>query len=394
VNNNKMEADITKHIENFLNWMNENNYRARTIYIYKLSVERFNSFVSKQKIQKNNIYTLDTLNAFIKYSGRSSRSEAIAVRMLSSYLYEHQIIDSPIKRQNSKLPEIYEEYIEYYKNIQNPSKGRISSTRKTLHNLYDFLTNEKVNINNLNIVHIDAFLKTYIIKYSASSKKSYISSIRLFLKYLYFEKNILKKNLASMIVCPPFFEHSNPPKFLIKAEIKQLFASLKYEKPNDLRVNAMIYLAYTLGLRPQEISLILLDDIFFQESELVISCRKNTKSTRLPLPEETLKAIAAYIISARPKSQHRSLFLTLLPPYRPVNGHLVAQTITSCMHKANINKSAYCLRHSFAQNLLEAGISIFEIKEMLGHDHIQTTSRYIHIHTKLMKRDLLIDETI
>jgi site-specific recombinase XerD len=63
------------------------------------------------------------------------------------------------------------------------------------------------------------------------------------------------------------------------------------------------------------------------------------------------------------------------------------------MRKANIAASAYWLRHTYAQNLLEQEVSIFEIKEMLGHDRIQTTHRYIHINIKLM-REVLFDETL
>jgi site-specific recombinase XerD len=50
------------------------------------------------------------------------------------------------------------------------------------------------------------------------------------------------------------------------------------------------------------------------------------------------------------------------------------------------------LRHTYAQNLLEAGASIFEIKEMLGHDKIESTKNYLRIHIQLMRK-VLFDET-
>jgi site-specific recombinase XerD len=62
------------------------------------------------------------------------------------------------------------------------------------------------------------------------------------------------------------------------------------------------------------------------------------------------------------------------------------------MQKANLDATAYWLRHTYAQNLLESGASIFEIKEMMGHDRIQSSKRYLHIHTKLM-REVICDET-
>ncbi len=132
-----------------------------------------------------------------------------------------------------------------------------------------------------------------------------------------------------------------------------------------------------------------LDDIFFKDAELCIRTRKNNKPTRLPVPEETIKAIAAYLVGGRPKSNHRRVFLTLQPPFRPMSQN----TVTQSMKKIGIPYSAYCLRHTYAQNLLEAGLSIYEIKEMMGHDSIESTKQYLHVHIKLM-REVLFDETL
>ena len=63
------------------------------------------------------------------------------------------------------------------------------------------------------------------------------------------------------------------------------------------------------------------------------------------------------------------------------------------MKEAGLSSSAYWLRHTYAQNLLECGISIFEIKEMMGHNKIESTKNYLHIHTRLM-REVLFDETL
>jgi len=71
----------------------------------------------------------------------------------------------------------------------------------------------------------------------------------------------------------------------------------------------------------------------------------------------------------------------------------VGVTISKAMKHAGLNASAYWMRHTYAQNLLEAGASIFDIKEMLGHEKIESTKRYLCVHTKLM-RQVLFDETL
>ena len=69
----------------------------------------------------------------------------------------------------------------------------------------------------------------------------------------------------------------------------------------------------------------------------------------------------------------------------------VAYYMTAAIKQAGLNGTAYWLRHTYAQNLLESGASIFEIKQMLGHDKIESTKVYLHVHIKLMRK-VLFDE--
>jgi site-specific recombinase XerD len=65
--------------------------------------------------------------------------------------------------------------------------------------------------------------------------------------------------------------------------------------------------------------------------------------------------------------------------------------MTAAIRQAGSNGTAYWLRHTYAQNLLESGATIFEIKQMLGHDKIESTKVYLHVHIKLMRK-VLFDE--
>ncbi len=71
----------------------------------------------------------------------------------------------------------------------------------------------------------------------------------------------------------------------------------------------------------------------------------------------------------------------------------VGYNISNAMKKAGLEASAYWLRHTYAQNMLEAGATIFEIKEMLGHDKIESTKIYLQVHPQMM-RQVLFNETL
>jgi site-specific recombinase XerD len=85
--------------------------------------------------------------------------------------------------------------------------------------------------------------------------------------------------------------------------------------------------------------------------------------------------------------------LNLVAPYRPISAGSVGQHITACIRKAGLPGSAYWLRHTYAQSLLEAGSSVFEIKEMMGHTTINSSEKYLTIHTEQMRR-ILFDEKL
>ena len=112
----------------------------------------------------------------------------------------------------------------------------------------------------------------------------------------------------------------------------------------------------------------------------------------LPIPEKTLKAVAAYVIKGRPNNPSRHIFLSFHFPYRPICAGTVKYHISKVMKQAGLKASSYWLRHTYAQNLLLSGQSIYEIKEMLGHQNIQSTTKYLQIHTELMRKVLFDEE--
>jgi site-specific recombinase XerD len=190
---------------------------------------------------------------------------------------------------------------------------------------------------------------------------------------------------------PPQFAPHQLPKFLRPAQIQKLLSSLTLHDPVAIRTAATVHLALFLGLRPVEISRIRLDDICFDSAELKVPERKTQNPVTLPLPQHTLKLIELYLRQVRPNSPLRELFLTRHFPYQPAAAYTVGACISMAMKNAGVPGSAYWLRHTYAQNLLESGASIYQIKEMLGHDKIESTKVYLHVHIKLMRK-VLFDE--
>lgn len=383
--------DFEKAIEDYRQWMISSRYAGSTCLRYHQVLLHFVKFINDKKIPWDSAFTYDTLQNFQTKSGLVL--SAHAVKGFSRYLFEENRINRPIEKTVQTLPELFEAYLDDCACIKEVKHLHLLRTRKTLCAFWHFLETNGIWLKSVRIEQIDAFLADHNQRYTKEYGGTQRSILRGFFIWLY-QKKVVKKNLASMIVGAPVFGQRKPPKFLRLHEVKTLFTSLTGQTSLDLRVAAMVYLGFYLGLRPIEICRIELDDIEFKKQEIRILQRKNTKPITLPLPECCIKAIAAYILGGRPKTENRRLFITHRVPYRPVLAMSVSKDIARAMKRAGLKSTAYWLRHTYAQNLLEAGVSFFEIKEMMGHDRIQTTRRYLHIHTKLMREVLFDDDDV
>jgi len=389
---NKDIRMLVEAIGDYLQWVKsvEEHGRSPHTIRYTQILNDFLLFAISKDIVWKDIFIIDTLEEFRKYSGFKNASRALIV--LSGYLFSQGRIDKPIEIPKPKidLPDIYEHYLLYQGQSLQLGGDHLGQARGMLACFHRYLEKHNIKLSNLKIEHLDEFMAGF--KVAHSTLKTYRSHLRGFLKYLYREQGILQKDLAPLLVGPPLFAQSKPPKFLRPQEVKKLFANLTLSTPADIRTYAMVYLVYTLGLRPVEISRITLDDISFQKGELRLRERKGKNPITLPIAEDTLKAIAAYALKVRATSPCRHLFLTFHLPYRPVSSATVIHSISKAMKAAGLHSSSYWLRHTYAQSLLHIGRSIYEIKEMLGHDNIQSSQRYITIHTELMRKVLFDEE--
>ena len=389
MNHNDSER-LSQAVEQYLLQRIEQEFSDTLVYSQGKVLLDFQLFVEQQPKEWNEIFTLETLQEFMQVGNSIERRRA--VRGLANFLYcEKQILQPIPRKSRPKLPKIFADYLHYCATTRYDTEKTVQHIRRILEAFDHYLKHHKLSLSAMTIEQIDTFDQEYNATYARSSRKFNRSCFKMFLRYLYHERRVLKRDFAALLKVPRMYHPEKPPCFLRPNEIQQLFDSMTPATPAELRAYAMVHIAFTMGLRPQEIGRLTLDDIGFSKAEMNVRYRKAGLPVTMPIPQKTLKAIAAYLVGGRPKNDCRELFLQCCRPYRPVSSATVCYAIKSCMQKAGLPEEAtsYWLRHTHAQYLLEAGFSVFEIKEMLGHDDIEATNRYLHIHIKLMRRVIL-----
>jgi site-specific recombinase XerD len=376
----------------YLDWMKSVNYSIDAQHLHRRQLELFLDFVKNRRLPWQQLFTVNTRKHFKKINGLATTA---AINGLSRYLVKQGLIKTPLPQhpKQRKLIGTFEDYLQFRQDGHQTDTHQLVAIRRVLSALCDYLNRQDIILHQLRIEDLDAFMAEFCQPFLPGTCRIYRTIVRGFLTYLHLQRGILKKDLAPLLIGAPQFAKAKPPKFLRPHEVELLFDSLSVSSAKDLRTYVMVHLAYTLGLRPCEICRITLDDIAFKKAQLSLEDRKTTQPLMLPIPEKTLKAIVVYIVGGRPNSDDRHLILSLAAPYGPIVAGLVGHYIQQAMHKAGLNSTPYWLRHSYAQHLLSSGASIYEIKEMLGHRHIESSRKYLHIHIDLM-REVILDEPL
>ena len=333
----KDPKQLDQAVEDYLQWMAENGYSEATRKAHGRGLKQFRAFISKRKCSFDQIFTKEAIGQFKK----TCRPDQLnAVYGLARYLFDQGKISRPVSAPTTQrdLPKIYEDYLFHDQQQRQWADRNARQNRRVLCAFHEYLLTENIDLKALSIENVDAFFAQFFAPFKPSSQRSYRSKIRKFLTYLY-QRGIIKRDLAALIVAPRHYGLSIPPKFLRPQEIKNLFAGVRLTSDSDIRTYAMMHLAYSLGLRPKEIALITLDDICFSKAELTLTERKNTQPTKLPIPDATLKAVAAYRMAVRPESKHNALFLSLHRPYRPASPNTIGYHIRKVMREVGLSST-------------------------------------------------------
>ena len=218
-------------------------------------------------------------------------------------------------------------------------------------------------------------IRAYIIylveekKYSSFSQNNAINAIRF-----YYTK-VLHRELDDFYAPRPHMP-KNIPKVLNEAEVALILKNL-----TDLRDKCMIFLVYSAGLTPSEILHLKPNQIDSKNMKIFVSSAKGDKDRYVVLADKLLILLREYFKKHKPE-----VWLFETYPGKQYSKRKLQKTFKATVQKSRITKPATLsiLKNSFAVHLIEKGVDIRYIQQMLGHKHSKTTMKYMRV----SKRDL------
>ena len=188
------------------------------------------------------------------------------------------------------------------------------------------------------------------------------------------------QNPADLVSSPK--REEKLPRVLTVEQVRELLERIPARTPLELRDRAMLELAYSCGLRCEEIVSLDVGALDYETEQLRV-LGKGSKERMLPVGEPARRAVQRYsersrhALSADPREQ--ALFLS--KSGRRLSNSDVTRRLGLWVREAALagGVSPHSLRHSFATHLLEGGADLRTIQELLGHASISTTQVYTRV---------------
>lgn len=165
------------------------------------------------------------------------------------------------------------------------------------------------------------------------------------------------------------------PDILSRDEVRRVF-----ENTSTLRNKAMLMTAYGTGLRVSELCNLRIRDIHSDSMRIFVDHGKGGKDRFTILSQTNLEVLREYWKSCRPNHHEGWLFLNKDGSER-IRDRTIQGAFNAAVKRAGIKKDVtiHTLRNCFATHLLEDGVDVCRIKQLLGHTHIQSTTFYLHL---------------
>ena len=243
---------------------------------------------------------------------------------------------------------------------------------------YSFFIADFIEFNNGRDLHtlsnkdVELFIESIFIKrhYSVSTQRQFISAVKQFIVYY---PNTGISNLA--LTRPK--KGKNLPTVLSQ---KEMIALLQCTK--NLKHRAVLALIYSAGLRIGELLQLKLTDMHVQRKQLFIRQAKGRKDRYVSLADSFMPLLHNYLMTYQPK-----VYFVEGPIGKPYSASSIRKFLSRSCKAAHIHRTVtpHTLRHSYATHLLESGVGLRHIQDLLGHAKPETTMIYTHV----ARKDLL-----
>lgn len=231
--------------------------------------------------------------------------------------------------------------------------------------------------------------------YSPNTLNKYIAAIKSMARFLYQKRLIDANTFLDVTNISTLNGTKSVPKYITREQVEDLFRQCNLQKIIGWRDLVMLFLLYRGALRISEVQKLNIDDIVDNYSVIRI-IGKGGKEAVVPVDGKNFKkALRIWVEEKRPLVAYpdeKALIVSTQNGGKRINVRNLKARVYYLAKKAGLPHwfSPHSLRHSRATHLLDAGMDLRHIQELLRHSSIQSTVIYTYVSSDALKRELSI----
>lgn len=268
-----------------------------------------------------------------------------------------------------------DDFLEYLLVVKKHSDNTIINYRSDLIEFYQY-NGDNIDIKKDDINKYLMFLYDNNVNKSSISRK--LSSLRSYYDYLV-KKELIDINYFKMFKNPK--KDRGLPKYVKENDIDKMFLVPNTRNWIGQRNLLIIRMLYATGVRISELVNIKLNDININDRTIKI-LGKGSKERIVVFGNNTKECLDDYLNRGRREIDiHSSSYLFLNKDGNKLSTRYIRKILDDIIFKASIEMhvSPHMLRHTFATGMLNNGADLVSVKDLLGHESLNTTSIYTHV---------------
>lgn len=224
----------------------------------------------------------------------------------------------------------------------------------------------------------------------AESRNNEIMIIKMFFRYLK-RKEKIEKDISESISYIKVPKLQIPKDIMSKTELKRIFSAPDLQTKLGYRDRMCLELLYATGIRRSELINLDLGDINLKEKVLLIRQGKGQKDRVVPINESAKEYVKNYLEEIRPKlvEKIKENALILSDNGKRLHGANLEVRLKQYAVKTRIKKeiTLHSFRHTFATHLIQRGMPIRHVQELMGHKELESTTRYLNLTIKDLQKE-------
>ena len=379
-------------LERYVAYLVARGHSASVTHQYVFAAEHFGRWLGRRAASP------DTAEAFITRHLRACRCKAQAARNIHCVRAALNCLlemlgsqaRTPERNRGTSIAALLERYIEHMKQVHGLASSTITYRVRYARDMMASLRIRQVRqLAGLSIDQVARFVTREGRRGRPASVRVLASAIRSFLRYLLLH-NLIKRDLSFAVPGFAGWRLASLPATVSAKELERLVDAVDATTPAGLRNRAILLCLIELGLRASDVADLELSGVDLTGQILHLQCRKQRRSSSVPMTKRLATAIGAYLRRGRPldqASRSRGVSAALFVQHRAPRGVAltsfgIRQVVRRHAERAGLAqriRGTHVIRHSVASRMINAGATMKQIADLLGHRSIDTTAIYAKV---------------